>query len=104
MSGHTPGPWKFDRDNYGVTSRAGYSLLNSRGDTLGVTVHKTDVFGQIIAETEANACLIAAAPLMLAELKRIKEMTTAPDVSPEEALTAIYLASLAAIRAAEGGE
>jgi O-acetyl-ADP-ribose deacetylase (regulator of RNase III) len=69
---HTPGPWEFDESNFGVCSRHGYGLLDSLGETLGVTVHTTDVFGLPVEEAEANAKLIVAAPELLAALRRIR--------------------------------
>ena len=68
---HTPGPWLFDESNYGICNRHGYGLLDSHGETLGVTVHTTDVFHMPIKESTANAKLIAAAPTMLNALRRI---------------------------------
>lgn len=68
---HTPGPWEFDESNYGVCNRHGYGLLDSRGETLGVTVHATDVFHQPIEEAAANAKLIATAPEMFLIIQRL---------------------------------
>ena len=68
---HTPGPWEFDKSNYGVCNRYGYGLLDSRGDPLGVTVHATDVFHQPIDEAAANAKLIATAPDMFRIIQRL---------------------------------
>jgi hypothetical protein len=64
-AGYTKGPWEFDATNYGVCSRHGYGLLDSKGEPLCVTVHTTDVMRQEVEEATANARLIAAAPELL---------------------------------------
>lgn len=65
MSEHTPGPWEFDPDNYGVPSSAGHGLLDSNGNSLGVTVEAFDVMRAKYPNAEANARLIATAPEIL---------------------------------------
>jgi hypothetical protein len=62
MSAHTPGPWKSD----GNTARHEWlTIIGPRGERIAV-LYELEAGG---AE-KANACLISAAPEMLAALKR----------------------------------
>ena len=85
MSKHTPGPWMVTRA--GLTSSLlrvetdpGRPRLSSRGVVLA------SISGS--AEAEANACLIATAPDMLAELKRLIDVVGDEDVDCIEAVIA----------------
>lgn len=68
MSGHTPGPWVIDGDQI-ITAEAGIPIC---------VLHMEDEVEwggpDLIAEVEANARLIAAAPDLLAALKRLAAM------------------------------
>lgn len=61
---HTPGPWKFYRDERYIESEN----ANLRGDYDHVCDFRTDLAGNV---NEANARLIAAAPDLLAALQAI---------------------------------
>lgn len=59
--GHTPGPWKWDED---------FCQVNAEEiDVASVT----DLFGSF-AEVDANGRLIADAPLLLAEVRRLRKL------------------------------
>ena len=76
MSKHTPGPWKEVRlvgGSHRVTTAAGCSIAEAFG--AGVT-------------DAPNAKLIAAAPDMLAELKRLRDVVGDEDVDCIEAVIA----------------
>ncbi len=67
MSGHTPGPWSISR--YSATS---VEAVNQRGvaSTGGYQSNMIDA-EVLLAENEANARLIAAAPELLEALKKM---------------------------------
>ena len=74
MSKHTPGPWLVETDT-------------------SVIVSGSDSFRGVVASTyphnrDANATLIAAAPDMLAELKRLRDVVGDEDASCIEAVIA----------------
>jgi hypothetical protein len=64
MSGHTPGPWRYEYTN---SAHESYVAVSSNLLANGATV----VIGQCAGpDREANARLIAAAPLLLEALQR----------------------------------
>ena len=70
MSEHTPGPW-----TAAPCSRAGYWIaVDKHPFSVVATLDEEGRYGAIEGDNaEANARLIAAAPVMLDALKRIKE-------------------------------
>ena len=71
--GHTPGPWRIEgelTEGEDGCGQSGDSTLSIHGDGLYIGEIGAD-YG--IHETEANAELIAAAPDLLAEVKRLRE-------------------------------
>jgi hypothetical protein len=67
MSAHTPGPWSMRPDT-------GLEIFGADGEWL-MSVHRP------VEELRANACLIAAAPDLLAELRSI--LVALPSHSPD---------------------
>lgn len=66
MSKHTPGPWKRAREG-----EYGYSTLTIAISPIpDEAVSIAEVYGETQEETEANADLMAAAPVLLAALSR----------------------------------
>lgn len=72
-SNHTPGPWEFDPENYGVCNHPGYGILDANRDSLRVTVHERDLSGRVYSSAASNARLIAAAPDLLEACKLVVE-------------------------------
>lgn len=71
MSAHTPGPWRFwDREDHPFNR----IITNDAGDA-GIAAPIARIRGQELAKDEqaANARLIAAAPELLAELKKRRD-------------------------------
>lgn len=66
---HTPGPWSFTADMYGLHNMRVFGAADARGN--GIANCGYDERG----ECEANARLIAAAPEMLAALEALLEGT-----------------------------
>lgn len=105
MSKYTPGKWEQRKRQHN------YYSIYAPGRTFALI----DVFGENVAEAEANAHLVAAAPLLLAACKwareALRDLSEHPafaDDAPEfnEDGIAYYAAEVikAAIAAAEGGE
>lgn len=69
MSAHTPGPWKAD-----ITRKpqefAVIVDLSHHGPARGIAEIATGIYDKWTPEDEANARLIAAAPELLAEVRR----------------------------------
>ena len=73
---HTPGPWQFNAAGYvGPSDIAGEERWKSGHDVIAQTIPIPYPYGykRPRAENIANACLIAAAPEMLTELKFVRE-------------------------------
>ena len=74
-NGHTPAPWRVEgeltegKEGWG---QSGDSTLSIHGDGLYIGEIGAD-YG--VHETQANARLIADAPLLLTEVKRLREET-----------------------------
>lgn len=74
---HTPGPWHFDPENYGVNYTPGWGIVRldeiGIGHSMGVTVHYRNTPGIVSLEPGphqmANARLIASAPDLLDALQ-----------------------------------
>lgn len=67
MSGHTPGPWTVfvdERVEDGLTYVTGYNIESANGEIVGIEGIESWKDG-----AEANARLIAAAPILLQELR-----------------------------------
>jgi hypothetical protein len=82
---HTPGPWKAKERH---ANYSGWVVLHETGNGLRRVDDKEGVF------SEANARLIAAAPQMLAALRRYVDCDGYDDAIKQQAIEAI--------RAAEG--
>lgn len=104
MIAHTPGPWNFRRVNNVDHYRCVPTDAQDRELLKAVPIDR-------IAEVEANARLIAAAPAMLDALKGCERVTKAwledmkdyPLVNPEKAAATMELIRIQeAIRLAEG--
>jgi hypothetical protein len=92
MSGHTPGPWKTDTDDFHdrcIYDADGNWLANATSD---------DESPEAIARSEANTLLLASAPELLDALKAIME-AHGPGTLASEGL---YNQAVAAINKAEG--
>ena len=83
MSEHTPGPWEAPLigDDHGTTG------MVWAAEPFGI-VATVVAWGQSVAMQTADAHLIAAAPDMLAELKRLVDVVGDEDVSCVEAVIA----------------
>ena len=68
MSEHTPGPWESDTTHPGSFNEGSAVLA---GESLRIMV--ADMIDGDLEEMAANANLTAAAPEMLAELKRLRD-------------------------------
>jgi len=70
MAEHTPGPWTIDEDaDINIMGEVvSISILDSNGDSVG----EADARDLGRSEAEANARLIAAAPDLLAAIRRIE--------------------------------
>jgi hypothetical protein len=87
---HTPGPWRFDPPR--AASHYDISIL-AEGAASAVAL-ACDLWGKDggALTRDANACLIAAAPDVLAALKALHANCTAPDEFMRAAEFAIALA------------
>ena len=92
MAKHTPGPWREFRDN------ESHDILAHDGSHVAriEPVNGLDP----LAEQDANACLIAAAPNMLAALRHAADVMAQPR-NLEEAISLAFVT--AAIVEATGG-
>ena len=86
---HTPGPWHCERAKIAIDGAYDYAIY-----TLADRQIIAEAFGRSdvtrFHNAEANACLIAAAPDLLAALKRTVELADAEGFAvPAEALAAI---------------
>lgn len=70
---HTPGPWAFTADMYGLHNMRVFGAADARGN--GIANCGYDERG----ECEANARLIAAAPELLAALQYLMSQTIEMD-------------------------
>lgn len=84
MSKHTPGPWVFEKSKYGS-----YWITGANGMSVGSLIG--DGKSKLHPE-EANAHLVAAAPEMLAMLKRLSKVSTMDSKLDEELLVLIDIA------------
>ena len=79
MSSHTKGPWAVDSKRRVF----GPDIHGSRGSIRPFITHVSDNYDD--QETEANACLIAAAPEMLLMLQRVIDLLNDPDADSFDA-------------------
>tara|TARA_R110000824_G_scaffold542_3_gene3482 strand:+ start:12581 stop:12982 length:402 start_codon:yes stop_codon:yes gene_type:complete len=70
--GHTEGPWKWLKDSILLKGRAYATNRNAYVDSFIIGGRHLD--GEWPIDDEANAQLIADAPLLLAEVKRLREI------------------------------
>ena len=69
MNKHTPAPWEFKNGIIQEVSQ------NSETVQVKRTLASINTFGILSKESEANAKLIAAAPILLEALKQIEQMS-----------------------------
>ena len=100
MTQHTPGPW--------VTSKGAYGALHVGPATLDhpgreVAQYAAERGRDLLAQREADAALIAAAPDMLAALQDIMAESSRDD-DDHDVIATIQGICRAAIAKAKGGE
>jgi hypothetical protein len=96
---HTPGPWEFDGDYVWAESIKGYVADPQTEDILS---GEHVAHSKAAAQWRANAKLIAAAPDLLAALRRTQALLfLRTDASDDEAMDALREA-LAVIAKAQG--
>ena len=88
MSKHTPGPWTADRTHDDV-------VMVDAGSGSAIC----DVYGDYSGEREANAALIAAAPEMLAALRRLLKACGHMPIEATPKSAEMMMAGLDAVRA-----
>lgn len=72
---HTPGPWReYDRNDQGDV------YLCGDGDGLAVAIVLQSSIPHIEGRTEANACLIAAAPELLEVVTKVRSLLAEHDL------------------------
>ena len=106
MSKHTPGPWRVGRDGHNIltvaTYKGPYGDERSTFVASAYTVNDPSPTFKDCEELEANARLIAAAPTLLAALKRLLACSAlgedAADPETDHALADAWKA----VEAAEG--
>jgi hypothetical protein len=64
---HTPGPWLTGVNTSQIASHAGERFLGVGTDAAGRTICRISRLSTLDGEDEANAALIAAAPVLLTE-------------------------------------
>ncbi len=97
MSGITEGPWGVFKEDDGYTIRA----QDDAGGMIAEVLASEKIPS---AQALANANLIGAAPLLLAELKRLAAILRIPERGDGEGYAGAWLDALAAIKLAEEGE
>ncbi|WP_375272079.1 hypothetical protein [Sphingomonas sp.] len=96
MSGHTPGPWAVSKKKQRRVTANGIQICNAILRNQGGPKAKTHMKDE--HEAEANACLIAAAPDLLAALDALRNhLSGAP--KPTTLLALLANADLAIAKA-----
>ena len=90
---HTPGPWNLDKRQE--------KLMGANGQSI-VVWNSGLSFGNRTEEAEANARLIAAAPELLAALKKAYAFAVQQSRAPQDPADALTLEIIEAIVRAEG--
>jgi hypothetical protein len=105
---HTPGPWRYCKSRSGDEAVYGVMELDRADGSRLITVHTGNFFkrgcysGEAAAEAEANARLIAAAPELLGELRRIKAALEDGEALTQEGIEDMHTIACVAIAKAEG--
>jgi hypothetical protein len=102
MTKHTPGPWAYGLIEPGCP-KTGFTVNDYCKGGLYLELAVGNGTPEELAQGEANARLIAAAPEMAAALEAIKAITKEEDnPKREQRLFRIYEIALAALSKAEG--
>lgn len=75
---HTPGPWQVTALSGGCSISVSNAATPSRTGVTVAFVHPEDDHHEALREAEANARLIAAAPLLLGEAQVLRCLATSP--------------------------
>ncbi len=103
MSEHTPGPWVADGKCSGRPPDAGVGVIASDTEpaisnpSRGIVAYACRLVSRTSAEVEANARLIAAAPVLLQVLREVESIMSIVEPRSDKAE---YLTGVARVRAA----